>query len=519
MSKNENVKTKKSGLDRFLDTIERFGNKLPDPITMFLGLAVIVVVLSAVFSMLGVTAVNPSDGATVEVFNLLSVAGIKYLWTNVITNFSGFAPLGMVLVAVVGSSLAEKSGFLVAVMEKFLGGAKGWIVTCVVVFLGINLNVAGDAGNIVLPPLAAVLFMSVGRHPLLGLYTAFASVSAGFCANMILGLSDALAYGFTEPAAQMIDPTYSESIAINWYFLMVSCIVLTITGTILVEKVLVPRFPISKEELAKFNFGEERKQMSPEESKGLKMAGIATLVLLIIVLLLSLPIFGPTAILADENGSITASASPFSKGIVFTVTLFLFVPGLFYGIGTGKYKKDKDVWADISQGFAEMGSYVFMCFFISIFTNFFSVSKIGTIIAIKGAEFLSSVGLTGMLLVLGIIVLTCLINLLIGSASAKWAILAPIFVPMLMLLGYNPAFIQVVYRIGDSLTNPLTPLNAYLPIALSFARKYDKNVGIGTLIANMIPFSASFAVIWIIQLAIWYFLNLPLGPGGVIFLQ
>ena len=426
---------------------------------MFLGLAVIVIVLSAVFSMLGVTAVNPSDGSTVQVFNLLSVAGIKYLWTNVITNFSGFAPLGMVLVAVVGSSLAEKSGFLVAVMEKFLGGAKGWIVTCVVVFLGINLNVAGDAGNIVLPPLAAVLFMSVGRHPLLGLYTAFASVSAGFCANMILGLSDALAYGFTEPAAQMIDPTYSESIAINWYLLLIA------------------------------------------------------------VLLLSLPIFGPTAILADENGSITASASPFSKGIVFTVTLFLFVPGLFYGIGTGKYKKDKDVWADISQGFAEMGSYVFMCFFISIFTNFFSVSKIGTIIAIKGAEFLSNVGLTGMLLVLGIIVLTCLINLLIGSTSVKWAILAPIFVPMLMLLGYNPAFIQVVYRIGDSLTNPLTPLNAYLPIALSFARKYDKNVGIGTLIANMIPFSVSFAVIWIIQLAIWYFLNLPLGPGGVIFLQ
>ena len=175
-----------------------------------------------------------------------------------------------VLVAVGGSSLAEKSGFLVAVMEKFLGGAKGWIVTCVVVFLGINLNVAGDAGNIVLPPLAAVLFMSVGRHPLLGLYTAFASVSAGFCANMILGLSDALAYGFTEPAAQMIDPTYSESIAINWYFLMVSCVVLTITGTILVEKVLVPRFPISKEELAKFNFGEERKNCLRRKTRVLK---------------------------------------------------------------------------------------------------------------------------------------------------------------------------------------------------------------------------------------------------------
>ena len=229
MSENTNVK--KSGFDKFLDAVERIGNKLPDPITMFLGLAVIVMVLSAVLSALGVSAVNPADGATVEIFNLMSVAGIQYLWSNVITNFSGFAPLGMVLVAVVGSSLAEKSGFLVAFMEKSLGGAKGWIVTIAVVFLGINLNIAGDAGNIIFPPLAAVLFMSVGRHPLLGMYTAIAAVAVGFCANMILGLSDALAYGFTEPAAQMIDPAYQQSIAINWYFLMVSCVILTITGT------------------------------------------------------------------------------------------------------------------------------------------------------------------------------------------------------------------------------------------------------------------------------------------------
>ena len=486
---------------------------------LFLGLAAIVMVLSAVLSALGVSAVNPADGATVEIFNLMSVAGIQYLWSNVITNFSGFAPLGMVLVAVVGSSLAEKSGFLVAFMEKSLGGAKGWIVTIAVVFLGINLNIAGDAGNIIFPPLAAVLFMSVGRHPLLGMYTAIAAVAVGFCANMILGLSDALAYGFTEPAAQMIDPAYQQSIAINWYFLMVSCVILTITGTILVEKVLVKRFPISKEQLAQFDFGDEKRVFTPEENKGFKMAGIATLILAIVVVLMSVPVFGPTAILADAAGSITASASPFSKGIVFTVTLFLFVPGLFYGIGTGKYKNDKDVWKDISAGFAEMGNYVFMCFFISIFTNFFSVSKIGTIVAIKGAEFLEGIGLVGIPLCLGLIVLTGLINLLIGSASAKWAILAPIFVPLMMLLGYDPAFAQIVYRIGDSLTNPLSPLYTYLPIVLSFARRYDKNVGIGTIIANMIPFSASFAVVWIAQLILWYTLNLPLGPGGVIFLQ
>ncbi|MCI8453162.1 MAG: AbgT family transporter [Lachnospiraceae bacterium] len=515
---SENVKEKKGRLDRILDTIERAGNKLPDPLTMFLGLAVIVVLISALCSALGVSAVNPADGSTVEVFNLFSVDGIRYLWSNVITNYSGFAPLGMVLVAVVGSSVAEKSGFLIAVMEHFLGEAKGWIVTGVIVFLGINLNIAGDAGFIVLPPLAAILYMSIGRHPLLGLYTAYASVSAGFCANVLLGLSDALAYGFTEPAAQMIDPTYQESIAINWYFMIVSCVVLAIAGTILVEKFLVHRFPMTKEGLKQYDFDADASELSPIQKKGVAMAGLSVVIFLAVIVLMSVPVFGGRAILADESGSITAGAAPFSKGIVFTVTLFLLIPGLVYGIVIGKYKSDKDVWADISKGFAEMGGYVFLCFFVSIFTNFFSVSKLGTILAIKGADFLSNIGFTGIPLLIGLIFLSCIINIFIGSASAKWAILAPVFVPMMMLMGYNPAIAQAVYRIGDSITNPLSPLATYLPVVLGFARKYDKNVGVGTVIANMLPFSISFAALWIVQVIIWVMLDLPLGPGGVIYL-
>lgn len=518
MSEKAKVSEKKGTLDRILDAIERAGNKLPDPITMFLGLAVIVAVISAICSAAGVSAINPADGSTIEVFNLLSVDGIKYLWSNVITNFSGFAPLGMVLVAVIGSSVAEKSGFLVALMEKFLGGAKGWIVTMVIMFLGINLNIAGDAGFIVLPPLAAILYMSIGRHPLLGMYAAFAAVAAGFCANVLLGLSDALAYGFTESAAQMIDPSYSQSIAINWYFLIVSCVVLTIAGTFLVEKVLLHRFPISKEELAKFDFGEEGAKITDQQNKALAAAGIAELILLAVILLLSLPLFGGSAILADDAGSITGGSAPFSKGIVFTVTLFLMVPGIVYGAVMGKYKNDKDVWKDISLGFSEMGNYVFMCFFISIFTNFFSVSKLGTILAIKGANLLSDIGFTGIPLMIGLIFLSCIVNIFIGSASAKWAILAPVFVPMMMLMGYDPAITQAVYRIGDSITNPLSPLFTYMPVILGFAHKYDEKVGLGTIIANMIPFSCTFAVIWIVQVIIWVTLNLPLGPGGVIYL-
>ena len=513
MAEKQEATVKKSRLDRMLDSIERAGNKLPDPITLFLYLAVIVVLISWLCSALHVSVVNPANNETVEPVNLFSVFGIQYLWSNVITNFSGFAPLGMVLVAVIGSTAAEKSGFLVALMERFLGKSKGWVVTMVVIFLGINLNVAGDAGFIVLPPLAAILFMSIGRHPLLGIYTGFASVAAGFCANVMLGLSDALAYGFTENAAKMIDPEYSQSIAINWYFLIVSCILLTIGGTILVEKLLVHRFPITKEELAKHDFDENAANLTPVQKKGLRSAGIGFLVFLAVILVLSF-----TGVLADETGSLTNSAAPFTKGIVWTVTLALFVPGVCYGVAIGKYKKDKDVWADISQGFAEMGNYVFMCFFISIFTNFFSVSKLGTILAIAGANGLKAIGFTGVPLMIGLILVSCIVNIFIGSASAKWAILAPVFVPMMMLMGYDPAITQVVYRIGDSITNPLSPLFTYMPVVLGFAHKYDEKVGLGTIIANMLPFSVTFFLIWLVQVIFWVVLNLPLGPGGGIYL-
>ena len=508
---------KETRVDRILDGIERLGNKLPDPITLFLVLSIVAVVCSAIFSALGVSAVNPADNQIVEPVNLLSLYGIEYLWSNVITNFASFAPLTMVLVAVIGSSVAEKSGFLIALMHQFLGGAKGWVVTMVITFVGINLNIAGDAGFIILPPLGAVLYMSIGRSPLLGLYVSYASVACGFCANVALGLADALAYGYTEVAAQMIDPNYSESIAINWYFLIASCIILTIVSTILVEKVLVPRFPTTKEQLRAYDFDTESTVLSPVQKKGLKMAGIAELIYFIIMLLLSLPVFGDTAILADETGSITNSDAPFTKGIIFTVSLALMIPGVAYGIAIGKYKNDKDLWADISQGFAEMGNYVFMCFFISIFTNFFSASNIGTIIAISGADGLASIGFTGIPLMLGLMVVSCVVDLFIGSASAKWAILAPVYVPMMMLLGYDPAITQVVYRIGDSICNPLSPLFTYMPVIISYAQRYKKDAGIGTIIANMLPFSVTFTVVWIIQIIVWVSFNLPLGPGGGIY--
>lgn len=512
-------KTKKKGslFNRAMNAVERVGNKLPEPTILFIILAGIVLIASAICGAFGVKATHPGTGEELAIVNLLSKNGLQMFWSNAVTNFSGFAPLGMVLVTVIGSAVAEKSGMLIALMQRIMSGAKPAVVTFLIIFVGINANLAGDAGFIIMPALAAVIYLGIKRHPLLGLFTAFASVAAGFCANIALGMSDALAYGFTEPAAQMIDPAYQQSPAINWYFLIVSCVILSLAGTLLVEKMLVPRFPVSDEKLAEWNRNQEQSAtLSVEQRKGLRYAGIAELILIAVLVLMCV---GDNPILGDpETGSIMASSSPFMRGIIITVTLLLLVPGAVYGFVSKKYKKSADLFGDMTEGFREMAGYILLCFFIAQFTSFFSWSNLGTVIAIKGAEGLSAMNFTGIPLLLGLILVSCLINLFIGSASAKWAILAPIFVPMMMLMGFDPAVTQVAYRIGDSITNPLSPLFSYLPIILGFARKYDTKVGVGTVISNMIPFSLTFAVVWIIQLILWVLLNLPLGPGGGIYL-
>ena len=312
-----------------------------------------------------------------------------------------------------------------------------------------------------MPPLAAVIYMGMGRSPVLGMIVAYAGVAGGFSANIMLGMTDALAYGFTENAARMIDPNYSATMAINWYFLIASCFVLSIFGTLLTEKFMVKRFPVSKEELAKYNFDESEGKVTEEQRRGLKWAAVGFVVFVIALV---------AACIGDD------------------------------------------------PLFKDMASYIFMCFFIAQFTSYFAWSNLGIVMAIKGAEFLQSMQFTGAPLLVGLIFVSCIVNILIGSASAKWAILAPIFVPMLMLMGFDPAVTQVAYRIGDSITNPLSPLFPYCPVILGFVRRYAPEMGLGSVIANMVPFSVTYAVIWIIQLLVWIFLDLPLGPGGGIYL-
>ncbi len=506
---------KKGVGSRILSGIEFVGNKLPDPITLFVILSAVVIVISGICSAAGVSAVHPGTGETITVTNLFSVSGIKYIWSNFITNFSTFAPFGMAMIAVVGSGAAEKSGFLAALMRKLLSSAPPALVTFTIIFISINGNHAGDAAFVVMPPLAALAFMGIGRHPLFGIFTAFAAVSAGFCSNLMVGLSDALAYGFTEAAAQLIDPGYVASPAINWYFLVVSCIILSIIGTLVAEKIVAPRF--ADVDLGKYDFDAQNERLTPEQNKGLNYAIIAFAVTLIVIVFMSL---GSSPILGDaESGSIMASTSPFMQGIVLTLSILLFVPGAVFGFVSGQYKNDRDLFAGVTDAFKDMAPYVLLCIFCSQFTNFFGKSNLGAIMAIKGAEKLAAFQLPPILLLIGLIFVSCIVNIFIGSASAKWAILAPVFVPMMMLMNFDPAVTQIAYRIGDSITNPLSPLFSYFPLVLGFARRYEKNIGMGTIIANMIPFSATFAVAWIIQLTVWVLLDLPLGPGGGIFLS
>jgi aminobenzoyl-glutamate transport protein len=352
----------------------------------------------------------------------------------------------------------------------------------------------------------------IGRHPLVGMYAAYAGVAGGFAANVMVNMSDVLAASFTIPAAQVIDPNYQGTPAMNLYFIMASVVFLVIAGAWVTEKIIAPRFEKYEpdEELK-----EEIEATSENEIKGLKWAGIVFGLMLLLVVALSI---GENAFMKDSStGSILAYQAPLMQGIIPLITIIFFVPGVVYGKITGSIKNDKDVAKMMGESMKEMGPYIVLAFVASQFLAYFTWSNIGIVLSVKGAETLKAAGLTGIGLILGFIVISSLINIFVGSASAKWAIMAPIFVPMFMLLEFDPALTQMAYRIGDSITNPLTPLLPYFPILLGFAKKYDKNVGMGTMISNMLPYSVTFGIMWTIILIVFILLNLPLGPGGGIY--
>lgn len=508
------MSTKKRGIfNKFLDVVEVVGNRLPHPVTLFAIFSLAVIIISAIAEAAGVHVVferiiigtGETETATVEAVSLLTVEGIRRIFSNAVTNFTSFAPLGTVLVAMLGVGVAEGTGLVQAGLRKLVLSTPQKLITAVVVFAGVMSNIASDAGYVVLVPLGALVFLSFGRHPLAGLAAAFAGVSGGFSANLMVGTLDPLLGGISQQAAQMYVPGYEVQPTANLYFMIASTFLITIIGTIVTEKIVEPRLGVYKgEEVAKID------KVSKEESRGLLFAGLAFLGFVAVMLFLTVP---QNAILRADSGELL-SGSAFMAGLVPIIALFFMIPGIAYGIGAGTVKNDKDIAGFMGKAMSTMGGYLVLAFVAAQFVSYFNWTNLGTILAVKGADFLQATGMTGIPMLIGFIFVSGFINLFIGSASAKWAIMAPVFVPMLMAVGYSPEFTQLAYRIGDSTTNIITPLMSYFAVIVAFAQKYDKETGIGTIISTMVPYSLLFMIGWIILFAAWFFLGWPLGPDA-----
>lgn len=500
----------KGGFERFLDWVERVGNKLPHPFFLFVYLTIAIMLLSAILSMLGISAINPGSGEEVMVKNLLTREGVEWMLVNALKNFTGFAPLGLVLSMQMGIGLAEQAGLLSAFMRKTMYGAPLWAISLAVMFVGINGNIASDASIVIIPTLAASIYLSLGKNPLVGLMAGYAAACAGFSANLIIAGTDALLAGITQEAVKIIDPSIQVNPSINWYFMFASTFIFTFVGAWVTEKIIAPRLGEYKGKIKVT----ENQDLTPIENLALKNTGKAALAFLAILAVAVLP---KNAILRNaETGGLIPS--PFLNGIIPILMLFFITIGAAYGKTVGTIKTAGDIPKLMAEAVKTMSGYIVLVFIIGQFVAYFNWTNIGVIIAVKGAEFLQTVGFTGLPLIIGIILLSTIVNLFIGSGSAKWSILAPIFVPMLMLLGYSPAMTQVIYRIGDSSTNPITPLFPYFPIALGLAQYYDEDAGMGTLMSLMLPYALIFLIVWILQLIVWMVLDLPLGPGAGIYM-
>ncbi|WP_320157990.1 AbgT family transporter [Psychrobacter frigidicola] len=521
---NFEVKSQNSRMQRFLKGVEWLGNLLPHPVILFLWMSVLLLVLSALFSYLGVSAIDPrpvgttgrSEDGIIHVVNLLNGEGLARIVENLVTNFTGFVPLGTVLVALLGVGIAERSGMISAALRGLVMNAPKKMVTVTVVFAGIMSNTAAELGYVVLIPLAAVIFHSLGRHPLAGLAAAFAGVSGGYSANLLLGTVDPLLSGITQEAARIIDPVYTVGAEANWYFMMVSTFLITGLGYFVTEKIVEPSLGEYNPDMAGDPSVLETKieRLMSVEKKGLIWAGIS---MLVFCLLLAWTIVPADGVLRNAETGLV-SGSPFLKGIVVFIFVFFALPGYIYGKITGSLKNNQDVVDAMSHAMSSLSIYIVLVFFAAQFIAFFSWSNLGSIVAVTGATFLTDIGLTGPLLLVGFILICALVNLMLGSASAQWAITAPIFVPMLMLTGYAPEMIQAAYRIGDSTTNIITPMLGYFGLIMAVAIRYKKDTGVGTMMAMMLPYSMAFMIGWVLLFWIWVFvLGLPVGPGSETF--
>jgi len=483
----------------WLSRIERLGNRLPHPTLLFVWLCILLLPLSAALKLSGLEAAHPVSGDILAVRSLISGDGLRWILTSMVSNFTSFAPLGVVLVAMLGIGLAEQSGWLGALLRSLVNRTPASLLVPVIALAGVLSSLTTDAGYVVLIPLAALVFQQAGRSPLIGIAVAFAGVSGGFSANLLIGPIDALLAGISTAAAQTLDADYEVHAAANYWFMLASTVLVTVVIT------LVTRYWSISDD-ASVNNDIEVTQSHPA---AMRWSLIAAALYVLVVALLAIPEQAPLR--HPDTGLLLNS--PFMHGIVILVALGFALCGLVYGRISGRFNHGGQVIEAMETTMAQLSGYLVLMFFAAQFVAWFSWSGLALVLAVQGAAGLANAGMPPAVLMIGLVLLVGAINMLVGSASAKWALLAPLLIPMLMLVGVAPEATQAAFRVGDSATNIITPLMPYFALVLGFVRRYRSDAGVGTLVAMMLPYSLSLLGCWTVLLALWLMLGLPLGPG------
>ena len=491
----------------FLGTVERVGNKLPDPAVLFIALLFIVWVLSWMLSYVSFDVIDPRTSEALVIKNLMSGSAFTEFLSVMVTNFSHFHPVGVVLVAMLGIGVAEHTGFINSALRALLNVTPDKLLTPMVVAVGIVSHTAADAGYVLVIPLGGVIFYAAGRHPLAGIAAAFAGVSGGFSASFVPSSIDPLLQGLTQAGAQILDPEITLNPLNNYFFTTASSLLIISLGWFVTDRIVEPRLQNEtidgdEEDLP------EMHDLQDQERKGLRWATVSMVLGIVLLIATSLPAGSPWR---DASGDISSFQAPLMRSIVSLIFLFFLVPGVVYGVVAGTISSSKDIIVGMTKSMNTMAYYLVIMFFIAQFVYAFGQSNLGVLLALQGAAFLQSMAMPAAITIVGIVILTAFVNIFVGSASGKWGLLAPIFVPMLMSLGISPDLTQAAYRVGDSSTNIITPLMPYFPLVVVYCQRYVKSTGIGTLTAMMLPYSMSFLVLWTIFLLIYFAIGLPLG--------
>jgi aminobenzoyl-glutamate transport protein len=502
----------KSRLERALDVIERVGNKVPHPVVIFVLLIALVILLSHLFYLLGASVtyqtINPDTGEVEELTtaarSLLTADGIRFMYSGVVQNFMSFTAVGVIIVAMLGVGVAEEAGLIRALIHKLVNVAPPATMTYILVFIGIISSIAADAGYLVLIPLAAAAFLTLGRHPLAGLAASFAGVAAVFSVNILVKPLDGILTGITNDAIHLLNPSASIDLTANFWFSAASVILLTFAVAFVTERIVEPRLGTYTGARPPPVEG----GMTQDESRGLRFAGYGLLAALVVFALLSLP---PGAPLRNpETGSLIGD-SPFMEGLIVFITILFLAAGWLYGFGARTIRSTVDVVSAMEKAVRGLGGLIFLLFVISQFTAFFTYSNMATLAAVNLGDALEGAGLGGLSLLLMFVFAIVLLDLIMTGAIPKWAIFAPVFVPLLMRLNVEPEAVLAAYRVGDSPMNAISPLNAYFALIVSFAQKYDPKAGVGTVIALMLPYVVIVLVLWTLLFAAWELLGIPWG--------